>query len=167
MFFVTAIFLTECSRVGSPISPEGYETWHLHNWLVTTTNHLTPQLVNYLEHQRVSVIDLNITAPGTPLTNKTMCFPTTSTRNNIPIDYRKRWNRNWNGKVFYGKYILVRTDNSLYRKELTLHWSLPNSLIKFYLPLGTNSMWGMKAKLWLPLPHCTNCGCQKGGDFLP
>ena len=38
-----------------PISPEGYEEWHPHNWPVTTTNHLPPHLANYLGHQRVSV----------------------------------------------------------------------------------------------------------------
>ena len=38
-----------------PISLDGYELWHPHNWLVTTTNHLPPHLANYLGHQRVSV----------------------------------------------------------------------------------------------------------------
>ena len=40
---------------GRSISPEGYEEWHPHNWPVTTTNHLPPNLANYLGHQRVSV----------------------------------------------------------------------------------------------------------------
>ena len=49
--------------------------------------------------------------------------------------------------VFYAKYrlsqvILMRTDNNLCRKELMVHWSAPNSLIRSYLQPCTNSMWG-------------------------
>ena len=42
-------------RKGTSISPEGYELWHPHNWPVTTTNHLPPQVANFPGHQRVSV----------------------------------------------------------------------------------------------------------------
>ena len=37
--------------------------------------------------------------------------------------------------------IHVRTDGNLRRKELTVHWSAPNALIRSYLQPCTNSMW--------------------------
>ena len=62
--------------------------------------------------------------------------------------------------------ILMRTDSNLCRKQLTVHWSVPNSLIRSYFQPCTNSMWGMKVKLWLPLSDCTGLWCPKGGSFL-
>ena len=52
---------------------------------------------------------------------------------------------NWNVKRFsmlnISQVILMRTDSNLCRKELTVHWSAPNSLIRSYLQPCTNSMW--------------------------
>ena len=50
--------------------------------------------------------------------------------------------------------ILVRTDINLCRKELTVHWSQPISLIRSYRQLCTNSMWGDESEgvnliIWL------------------
>ena len=47
--------------------------------------------------------------------------------------------------------ILMRTDSSLCRKELTVHWSEPNSLIRFYLQPCTNSMWGDESEAVAPI----------------
>ena len=60
--------------------------------------------------------------------------------------------------------ILVRTDSNLCRKELTVHWSAPNSLIRSYLQPCTNSMWGDESEAMAPI--ITDCGCPKGGSFL-
>ena len=63
--------------------------------------------------------------------------------------------------------ILMRTDSNLCRKELTVHWSTPNSLIRSYLQPCTNSMWGgwkwSCGSHYLIIP---DCGCPKGGSFL-
>ena len=47
--------------------------------------------------------------------------------------------------------ILMRTDSNLCRKELTVHWSAPNSLIRSYLQPCTNSMWGDKNEAVAPI----------------
>ena len=47
--------------------------------------------------------------------------------------------------------ILVRTDSNLCRKELTVHWSAPNSLIRSYLQSSTNSMWGDESEAVAPI----------------
>ena len=54
-------------------------------------------------------------------------------------------------KYIYVKVILVRTDSNLCRKELTVHWSAPNSLIMFYLQPYTNSMWGDESEAVAPI----------------
>ena len=63
--------------------------------------------------------------------------------------------------------ILVRTDSNLCRKELKVHWSAPNSLIRSYLQPCTNTMWGgwkwSCGSHYLIIP---DCGCPKGGSFL-
>ena len=63
--------------------------------------------------------------------------------------------------------IIVRTDSNLCRKELTVHWSAPNSLIRAYLQPCTNTMWGgwkwSCGSHYLIIP---DCGCPKGGSFL-
>ena len=63
--------------------------------------------------------------------------------------------------------ILVRIDSNLCRKELTVHWIAPNSLIRSYLQPCTNSIWGgwkwSCGTHYLILP---DCGCPKGGSFL-
>ena len=47
--------------------------------------------------------------------------------------------------------ILMRTDSNLCRKELTVHWSVPNSLIRSYLQPCTNSMWGDESEVVAPI----------------
>ena len=67
------------------------------------------------------------------------------------------------------RVILVRTDSNLCRRELTVHWSAPNSLIRSYLQPCTNSMGGgwkwSCGSQYLIIPDCV---CPtKGGSFLP
>ena len=47
--------------------------------------------------------------------------------------------------------ILMRTDSNLCRKELTVHWSAPNSLIRSYLQPCTNSTWGDESEAVAPI----------------
>ena len=47
--------------------------------------------------------------------------------------------------------ILIRTDSNLCRKELTVHWIAPNSLIRSYLQPCTNSMWGDESEAVAPI----------------
>ena len=47
--------------------------------------------------------------------------------------------------------ILMRTDSNLCRKELMVHWSAPNSLIRSYLQPCTNSMWGDESEAVAPI----------------
>ena len=47
--------------------------------------------------------------------------------------------------------ILVRTDSNLCRKELTVHWSAPNSLIRSYLQPCTNLMWEDESEAVAPI----------------
>ena len=49
------------------------------------------------------------------------------------------------------KAILVRTDSNMCRKELTVHWSAPNSLIRSYLQPWTNSMWEDESEAVAPI----------------
>ena len=62
---------------------------------------------------------------------------------------------NWNVKRFsmlnISQVILVRTDSNLCRKELTVHWITPNSLIRSYLQPCTNSMWGDESEAVAPI----------------
>ena len=62
---------------------------------------------------------------------------------------------NWNVKRFsmlnISQVILMRTDSNLCRKELTVHWSPPNSLIRSYLLPCTNSMWGDESEAVAPI----------------
>ena len=45
----------------------------------------------------------------------------------------------------------MRTDSNLCRKELTVHWSAPNSIIRSYLQPCKNSMWGDQSELMAPI----------------
>ena len=47
--------------------------------------------------------------------------------------------------------IIMRTDINLCRKELTVHWSAPNSLIRSYLQPFTNSMLGEESEAVAPI----------------
>ena len=62
---------------------------------------------------------------------------------------------NWNVKRFsmlnISQVILMRTDSNLCRKELTVHWNAPNSLIRSYLQPCTNSMWGDESEAVAPI----------------
>ena len=62
---------------------------------------------------------------------------------------------NWNVKRFsmwnISQVILMRTDSNLCRKELTVHWSAPNSLIRSYLQPCTNSMWRDESEAVAPI----------------
>ena len=62
---------------------------------------------------------------------------------------------NWNVKRFsmlnISQVILMRTDSNLCRKELTVHWSAPNSLIRSYLQPCTNAMWGDESEAVAPI----------------
>ena len=63
--------------------------------------------------------------------------------------------------------ILVRTDSNLCRKELMVHWSAPNSLIRSYLQHCANSMLGgWKRSCGSHYLIISDCGCPKGGSFL-
>ena len=54
---------------------------------------------------------------------------------------------------FYVKYIpsYPYENSNLCRKELTVHWSVPNSLIRSYLLPCTNSMWGDESEAVAPI----------------
>ena len=45
----------------------------------------------------------------------------------------------------------MRIDSNLCRKDLTVHWSAPNSLIRSYLQPCTNSMWGDESEAVAPI----------------
>ena len=47
--------------------------------------------------------------------------------------------------------ILMRTDSNLCRKELTVHWSAPNSLSMSNLQPCTNSVWGDENEAVAPI----------------
>ena len=47
--------------------------------------------------------------------------------------------------------IHVRNDSNLCRKELTVHWSAPNSRIRIYPQPCTNSMWGDESEAVAPI----------------
>ena len=47
--------------------------------------------------------------------------------------------------------ILVGTDSNICKKELTVHWIAPNSLIRSYLQPCTNSMWGDESEAVAPI----------------
>ena len=47
--------------------------------------------------------------------------------------------------------IPVRTDSNLCRKELTVYWSAPNSLIRSYLPSCINTIWGDESEAVAPI----------------
>ena len=47
--------------------------------------------------------------------------------------------------------MFVRTDTNMCRKELTVHWSAPNSLIRSYLQPCTNSMWRDESEAVAPI----------------
>ena len=47
--------------------------------------------------------------------------------------------------------ILMGTDSNLCRKELMVHWSAPNSLIRSYLQPCTNSTWGDESEAVAPI----------------
>ena len=149
------------------ISPESYEQWHPHNWPITTTNQLPPHLASYLPAgtSKGVCVCLNIIAPSIPLTDKTMCISLQFEQKSNPIiEYTRKCNINWNVKRFsmfdISQVILARTNSNLCRKELTVHWSTPNSLIRSYLQPCTNSMWGdiseavapiaWYTRLWMP-----------------
>ena len=46
--------------------------------------------------------------------------------------------------------ILLRTDSNLCRKEITVHWSAPNYLIRSYPQPSTNSMWEDESEAMAP-----------------
>ena len=62
---------------------------------------------------------------------------------------------NWNVKRFsmwnISQVILMRSGSNLCRKELTVHWSAHNSLIRAYLQPCTNSMWGDESEAVAPI----------------
>ena len=62
---------------------------------------------------------------------------------------------NWNVKRFFmlniSQVILMRTDSNLCRKELTVHWSTPDSLIRSYLKPCANSMWRDESEAVAPI----------------
>ena len=64
--------------------------------------------------------------------------------------------------------ILMRTDSNLCRKELTVHWSAPNSLIRSYLQPCTNSMWGDESEAVAPIIWLYQIvDAQKEEVFIP
>ena len=64
--------------------------------------------------------------------------------------------------------ILVGTDSNLCRKELTVHWSVPNSLIRSYLQPCTNSMWGDESEAVAPIIWLyQTVDVQKEEVFIP
>ena len=86
---------------------------------------------------------LNIIAPSIPLTDKTSVYCTTIlTKSNPIIEYIRKMQYKLKCQAFF--YILMRADSNLYRKELTVHWSAPNSLISLISPLvgGWKGSWG-------------------------
>ena len=79
---------------------------------------------------------------------------------------------NWNVKRFsmlnISQVILIRTDSNLCRKELTVHWSAPNSLIRSYLQPCTNSMWGDESEAVAPIIRLYQIvDAQKEEVFFP
>ena len=62
---------------------------------------------------------------------------------------------NWNVKCFsmlnISQVILMITDSNMCGKQLTVHWSAPNSLIRSYLQPCTNSMWGDESEAVAPI----------------
>ena len=63
--------------------------------------------------------------------------------------------------------ILTGTDSNLCRKDLTVHWSAPNSLIRSYLQPCTNSMWGDESEAVAPIIWLyQTVDAHKGGSFL-
>ena len=67
----------------------------------------------------------------------------------------EKCNINWNDKRFsvlnISQVILVRTDSNLCRKELTVHWNMPNTLIRSHLQPCTNSTWRDESKAVAPI----------------
>ena len=79
---------------------------------------------------------------------------------------------NWNVKRFsmlnISQVILMRTDSNLCRKELTVHWSAPNCLIRSYLQPCTNLMWGDESEAVAPIIWLYQIvGAQKEEVFFP
>ena len=65
--------------------------------------------------------------------------------------------------VIYTQSV-VRTDSNMCRKELMVHWSTPNSLVRSYPQPCTNSkLEGESEVVALIIPEC---GCPKEGYFL-
>ena len=63
--------------------------------------------------------------------------------------------------------IPVRTDSNLHRKELTVHWSAPNSLIRSYLQPCTNTMRRDESEAVAPIVWLyQTVDAPKGGSFL-
>ena len=71
------------------------------------------------------------------------------------MNTQEKCNIYWNIKRFsmlnISQVILVRTDSNLCWKELTVHWSAPNSLIRFCLQPCTNSMLGDESEAVAPI----------------
>ena len=64
--------------------------------------------------------------------------------------------------------ILMRTDSNLCRKELTVHWSAPDSLIRSYHQPCTNSMWGDESEAVAPIIWLYQImDAQKENVFFP
>ena len=64
--------------------------------------------------------------------------------------------------------IFVRTDSNLCRKELTVHWSAPNSIIRSYLQPCTNSIWGDESEAVAPIIWLyQSVDARKGEVFFP
>ena len=61
--------------------------------------------------------------------------------------------------------ILVRTDSNLCRKELTVHWSASNSLIRSPA-LCKHNAGGWKWRCGSRYLIIPDCGCPKGGSFF-
>ena len=149
VFFVCLFFKPHTHTYS--ISPESYEQWHPHNWTVTTTNHLPPHLASYLV-----CVCLNIIAQAYPWLIKLCVFYYNFNKKAIQwLNTQEKCNINWNVKRFslfdITQVILARTNSNLCRKELTVHWSTPNSLIRSYLQPCTNSMWGDESEAVAPI----------------
>ena len=102
----------------------------------------------------------------TPGLSNNMYFSYDYGKNSPTIEYRRKMQWKLKCQAFSRLNIfwvfLVKTETSMKKKELTVHWCAPNSLIWPYLQPCTNSMRGRKGSygsrhtwLWM----------LKGGDF--
>ena len=70
--------------------------------------------------------------------------------------------------ILYIYVILLRTDSTLCRKELTVHLSAPNSFIRSCLQPCTNSLWGDESEAAAPIVWLYQAvDAQKEEVFFP